>query len=80
MLESMGRRGRAPNFSGIACPVLVIVGAHDLWSGPEAGKALQQRIPGSELIILPTGHACQMEQPEDFNETALSFLRNLSLP
>jgi pimeloyl-ACP methyl ester carboxylesterase len=75
VLESMGRRGRAPDFSGIACPVLIIVGAHDVWSGPEAGNALQQRIPGSELIILPTGHACQIEQPEDFNETVVSFLR-----
>jgi pimeloyl-ACP methyl ester carboxylesterase len=75
VLESMGRRGRAPDFSGIACPVLIIVGEHDLWSGPEAGKVLQQRIPGSELVILPTGHACQMERPGDFNETVLSFLR-----
>jgi pimeloyl-ACP methyl ester carboxylesterase len=75
VLESMGRRGRAADFSTIACPVLIIVGAYDLWSGPEAGKVLQQRIPGSELVILPTGHACQMERPGDFNETVLSFLR-----
>ncbi len=74
VLESMGRRGRAIDFSAIACPVLVIVGAYDVLSGPEAGKALQQRIPGSELVILHTGHACQMEQPGDFNETVLSFL------
>jgi len=75
VLESMGRRGRPVDFSRISCPVLVIVGAYDLWSGPEAGKVLQQRIPGSELIILPTGHACQIEQPAEFNEAVLSFLR-----
>ena len=74
VLESMGRRGRPVDFSKISCPVLIIVGAYDLWSGPEAGKVLQQRIPGSELIILPTGHACQIEQPEEFNENVLSFL------
>jgi pimeloyl-ACP methyl ester carboxylesterase len=75
VLESMGRRGRPVDFSKVACRALIIVGAYDLWSGPEAGKTLQQRMPGSELVILPTGHACQMEQPDDFNETVLSFLR-----
>jgi 3-oxoadipate enol-lactonase len=75
VLESMGRRGRPVDYSKIVCPALIIVGAYDLWSGPEAGKVLQQRIPGSELVILPTGHACQMERSEEFNETVLSFLR-----
>ena len=75
VLQSMGRRGRPVDFSKISCPVLVIVGAYDLWSGPEAGKVLQQRIPGAELIILPTGHACQIEQPAEFNEAVLSFFR-----
>jgi 3-oxoadipate enol-lactonase len=75
VLESMGRRGRPVDFSKIACPVLIIVGAYDVWSGPEAGKVLQQRMSGSELLILPTGHACQMEQPGEFNEAVLSFLR-----
>ena len=74
VLESMGRRGRPVDFSKIACPVLVIVGAYDVWAGPEAGTVLQQRIPGSELVILPTGHACQIEQPEEFNKNVLSFL------
>jgi 3-oxoadipate enol-lactonase len=74
VLESTGRRGRPVDFSKIACPALIIVGAYDVWSGPEAGKVLHQRIPGSELVILPTGHACQIEQPEEFNEKVLSFL------
>jgi pimeloyl-ACP methyl ester carboxylesterase len=75
VLESMGRRGRPVDFSKVSCPALIIVGAYDLWSGPEAGRVLQQRIPGSKLIILPTGHACQIEQPGEFNEAVLSFLR-----
>jgi 3-oxoadipate enol-lactonase len=74
VLESMGQRGRPVDFSAIACPALVIVGDADVWSGPEAGKVLQQRISGSELVILPTGHACQLERPDLFNETVLSFL------
>ena len=74
VLESMGRRGRPVDFSKIKCPALIVVGEYDLWSGPEAGKVLQQRIPGSELVILPTGHACQIEQPEAFNENVLAFL------
>jgi 3-oxoadipate enol-lactonase len=74
VLDSMGQRGRPVDFSAIGCPTLVIVGDADIWSGPEAGKALQQRIPGSVLVILPTGHACQLEQPDLFNERVLSFL------
>jgi pimeloyl-ACP methyl ester carboxylesterase len=74
VLESMGRRGRPVDFSKINCPVQIIVGAYDLWSGPEAGRVLQQRMPGSELVILPTGHACQIERSVEFNETVLSFL------
>jgi pimeloyl-ACP methyl ester carboxylesterase len=74
VLESMGRRGRPVDYPKITCPALIIVGADDLWSGPEAGKVLQQRIPGSELVILPTGHACQIERSGEFNETVLSFL------
>ncbi len=78
VLESMGRRGRPVDFSKIRCPALVIVGEHDAWSGPEAGKVLQQRIPGSELVILPAGHACQIEQPVAFNERVLAFLNKRS--
>ena len=76
VLESMGRRGRPVDFSRVDRPVLIIVGAYDLWSGPEAGRVMQQRIAGSELVILPTGHACHIEQPEEFNRAVLSFLRN----
>lgn len=74
VLESMGQRGRPVDFSAIACPTLVIVGDADVWSGPEAGGVLQQRIPGSKLVMLPTGHACHLERPDLFNETVLSFL------
>ncbi len=80
VLDSMGRRGRPVDFSKIEQPALIIVGARDLWSGPEAGKVMQQRIPRSELVILPTGHACQIEQPEEFNRAVLSFLRKIKEP
>jgi pimeloyl-ACP methyl ester carboxylesterase len=74
VLDSMGRRGSPVDFSKISSPALIIVGEYDVWSGPEAGKALQQRIPGSQLVVLPTGHACQVEQPDAFNESVLAFL------
>ena len=77
VMESMGRRGPI-DFSKIACPTLIIVGEHDASTGPEAGKALQKLIPGSEVKIFPTGHAAAIEQPEDYNKTVLSFLARLS--
>jgi hypothetical protein len=44
VLESMGQRGRPIDFSAITCPTLIIVGDADAWSGPEAGRVLQERI------------------------------------
>ena len=61
-------------FFRITCPVLVIVGEHDAFSGPESGRTLQGMIAGSELKIFPTGHASGMEVPEDYNRTVLDFL------
>ena len=73
VMESMARRGPV-DFTKIACPTLIIAGEYDVFSGPEAGKAVQSMIPGAELRVFPTGHAAAMEQPEDYNQTVLSFL------
>ncbi len=66
----------APDVSGVKCPVLIIAGEHEV-SGPETAKASQKLIPGSKLVIMPTGHAAKIEQPDEFNRAVLDFLVKL---
>lgn len=55
-------------------PTLIIVGSED-GSYPHAA-ALQQRIQGSELVILEgAGHACNVEKPWEWDQHAITFLR-----
>lgn len=57
----------------IACPTVILTGSED---GAHASAfALQARIPGCELQILPgAGHACQIEQPWLFDRFMIAFL------
>lgn len=63
-----------PDLSKVRCPTLLIVGEHDFYMGVEQGKLAQQAIAGSELVVLPTGHAAAIEAPERFNAVVLDFL------
>jgi 3-oxoadipate enol-lactonase len=59
----------------IRCPALVIVGEHDHGTPPEAARAIQQNLPGSELKILASAaHLSNIEQAEEFNQAMIGFL------
>jgi len=59
----------------IKLPVLVMVGEHDHGTPPEAARAIQQNLPGSELKILPSAaHLSNIEQADEFNKTMIGFL------
>lgn len=66
-----------PDASPLKCPTLIIAAEHDAYSGVEAAKAGQKLIAGSKLVIMPTGHASAIEQPEEFNRIVLDFLSGL---
>ena len=79
VMQRMGRVAAAPpDLSKISCPTLIIAGEHDPLGGP-AGKATQEAIAGSKLKIFPTGHYTPLEQPQEYNETVLSFLAEAGL-
>ena len=65
------------DFTQISCPTLIVVGEGDAWINPERGRALHRTIAGSQIKVFPTGHATPMAAPYDFNETVLSFLKDL---
>jgi 3-oxoadipate enol-lactonase len=59
----------------IKVPALVIVGEQDHGTPPEAARAIQQALPGSELKIIPSAaHLSNVEQDKAFNEAMLGFL------
>jgi len=59
----------------IKVPALVIVGEQDHGTPPEAARAIQANLPGSELKIIPSAaHLSNVEQAQVFNDAMLGFL------
>ena len=48
----------------VSCPTLIVHGGHDRIIPMSSSHALHQRIPGSELVVLPgSGHCPQLDDP-----------------
>ena len=67
----------APDLTRVKMPVLFIAGQNDQGFGPDAAKQAQAAIPGSKLVILPTGHASPIEAPDQFNAAVTDFISSL---
>ena len=65
--------------SVITLPTLIIVGAQDVGTPVAASKVIQERIKGSELVILdPASHLSNLEQPEAFTQALQKFLARVA--
>ena len=64
------------NLHRILTPTLVLSGTFDPATTASDGKALAQRIRGSQYVELPTAHLSPVESPEAFNSAVLDFLRD----
>ena len=60
--------------AAIRAPVLVIIGAIDPATTPEAGRAIHAAIPGAALAVLDAAHISNVQQPAAFTKTAAEFL------
>jgi len=59
----------------IDCPTRVVVGEQDVGTPVAMSRAIQEAIPGSDLVILPSAsHLSNLEQPAAFNQALLDFL------
>jgi len=78
-LEAMkGRPDSLPTLGAVKVPTLVLVGEHDAPSPPDVVRVWQQRIPDSELVVVPgAGHLSNMEDPDTFNAALTDFLDRL---
>ena len=60
-------------------PVLIMVGADDKVTTPEASQKIQELTPGSMLRVLEkAGHLSNLENPEDFNLHLKNFLKQFN--
>lgn len=59
----------------IAIPTLILVGEHDALTPPDLSRAMHERIPRSQLAIIPNaGHMSPLENPAHFNRQLDQFL------
>ena len=57
-----------PLLAAIACPTLVLVGAHDAITPVEMAQEMADAIPQSKLVVVPeTGHLATLEAPVHVN-------------
>jgi 3-oxoadipate enol-lactonase len=62
----------------IACPTRVIVGEQDVGTPVAMSRAIQQGIPGADLVILPNAsHLSNLEQPAGFNQALQEFFAHV---
>ena len=68
---------RVENLVNIDVPTLLVFGDVDPLTPPTVGEYMQERIAGSQLVIIENaGHMTNMEQPDAFNSAVLAFLRD----
>ncbi|ALM17143.1 alpha/beta fold hydrolase [Mycobacteroides abscessus] len=65
----------------VSCPTLVVHGGRDRIIPIHSSGALQQQIPGSELVILPaSGHCPQLDNPDEVTRLIVDFCDRISEP
>lgn len=72
--EAIRDMDQRESMRGIATPTMVIIGAQDPATTPEAGRAIHAAIAGSTIAVLEAAHISNVEQPEAFTRTVEAFL------
>jgi 3-oxoadipate enol-lactonase len=69
------REGVLDQISQIKAPTLIIVGDQDVATVPAKAERMHERIPNSELVVIPgAGHTSTVEEPEAVTRAMLAFL------
>jgi 3-oxoadipate enol-lactonase len=61
----------------IACPALVIAGAHDEATPPFMSEAIWKSISGAEMATLASAHLSAVERPVEFSDLVEGFIAGL---
>ncbi|MCL7748388.1 alpha/beta fold hydrolase [Halalkalibacter alkaliphilus] len=59
-------------------PTLCIMGENDYMFLPKVKKEINHTFPGKLIVIKESGHVCNVEAHEHFNEVSLDFIRTSS--
>ena len=58
----------------VTTPTLIITGEFDPGTPLAASQVMNEKIPGSELVVLPVRHFSNVEVPDDFTNALTAFL------
>ena len=73
-LEAWAAHDALDRLGAIAVPTLVVAGGQDIATPPRLGRAVAERIPGAELVVLPDeAHQPFQERPEEFDALVHGF-------
>jgi 3-oxoadipate enol-lactonase len=76
--QALAKPDADDHHSRIACPTIILTGSED--GTHSSAAALKARIRGCEMKILyGAGHACQIEQPWEFDRQMIAFLKKHGL-
>jgi pimeloyl-ACP methyl ester carboxylesterase len=61
----------------VRCPTLVMIGGSDSMTPPKIGRALADKIAGSQTVIIPgSGHMMMYEAPDAMLDALIAFFRS----
>ncbi|MBT8064599.1 MAG: alpha/beta hydrolase, partial [Gammaproteobacteria bacterium] len=76
LIDAFRQLDLTPRLPEITCLTLVMVGEEDRLKPPRYSRLIADRIPNSELVVIPgAGHAVILEQPGAVNAALLDFLQ-----
>ena len=61
-------------------PVLYLMGERDHMFLPMVNKLVKKHLNSQLVVINNSGHVCNIDQPEIFNEQSIQFIKNVSEP
>jgi 3-oxoadipate enol-lactonase len=74
--EAIRDMDQRESIRAIRRPTLVVVGANDPATTPEAGRAIHAAIPGAAIEVLDAAHISNVEQPEAFTQVVEQYLES----
>ena len=78
LLALTSRTDTTPSLGKIGVPTLIIHGEEDAVFPVAEARALQARIPGAQIFLIPgAGHLSNLEAPQAFNERMVRFLADI---
>jgi 3-oxoadipate enol-lactonase len=77
-LDAISKHETLDRLSEIQCPTLVVGGRMDMMVPGFASEEIAEAIPGAQLEMFDTGHACMIEEMEAFNARIQAFLGGLT--